>query len=666
MVIRAWGSPAANVWPEMALMVDGRIAKSVTVGQDEPADFKFETELTAGIHEIAAAFLNDAVVGREDRNLYLAQLTIISPEGTAEPALVTRQELAEVAEQREREIVAATEAAIEKHRKADANIRIVDAEGRPVKGVRVTVEQVEHEFLFGCNIYMFDRYRNDVAERGLQAAIRGSVQLRHGRVLLAMVRITTWQTAVRIHRQGSRVVPGNTASASRDTRCYGATSRARRPGRRGNRRRRYSASVYWTSCSGITGGLSSGKWSTNRRICPNLKIDQPYRWARQADPSAYLIVNDYHVLADGCPGFLKLLMEAKQNDVPFDGIGIQAHEPRTMRFPLERVQEILDEYASLGKELHITEFTPTSSGQKISGSHRDGVWDEAAQADYAVKFYRVCFAHPDVARRGRCTRLVARRPARCARLAQPPRARPCEAASGGIRRHWRSAGRDVLRVGRRHPRRSSGAAAGRSCALRGASRLCGHAIRPVRSHGSSPALAGSGARDRIGGSLGAVVVFAVQRLTGLTGPLLWGSGAMLAYVAGSVFHARLGGFVEHRLAPAVNRRRQLLVNHEQRAAGLANEDMSARLVGRTLEAGIDTSGVAAFIRGGKGWRPGYAGRENPAFRCNLRRRLPGRWEGRPCCTWLGATFPMAPMRSCSAKQAWNWRSPWPRTASPRA
>jgi predicted RND superfamily exporter protein/signal transduction histidine kinase len=121
---------------------------------------------------------------------------------------------------------------------------------------------------------------------------------------------------------------------------------------------------------------------------------------------------------------------------------------------------------------------------------------------------------------------------------------------------------------------------------------------------------------RIGsvGLLGVVAVFGVQGVTGVSGPLLWGSGAMIAYAAGSVLHARLGGLVEHRLAPAVNRRRQLLVDHEQRAARLASQDMSARLVGRTLEAGIDTSGVAAFIREGEGWRPGYAGRENPAFR----------------------------------------------------
>jgi GH35 family endo-1,4-beta-xylanase len=125
-----------------------------------------------------------------------------------------------------------------------------------------------------------------------------------------------------------------------------------------------------------------------------VKIDDPYRWAREADPKAYLIVNDYYVLADGQPGFLKLLQDAIKAGVPFDGIGIQAHEPRTMRFPLDQVKRILDRYAALGKELHITEYTPCSGGQPITGSHIQGKWDEAAQADYAAKFYTVCFAHP--------------------------------------------------------------------------------------------------------------------------------------------------------------------------------------------------------------------------------------------------------------------------------
>lgn len=130
---------------------------------------------------------------------------------------------------------------------------------------------------------------------------------------------------------------------------------------------------------------------------PGLKIDEPYRWAREADAKATLIVNDYYVMADGHPPFFRLLQQSISNGVPFDGIGIQAHEPRTVRFPMDRVRWTLDHYATLGKGLHITEFTPTSAGQPITGSAVTGVWDEATQADYAAKFYRVCFAHPAMA-----------------------------------------------------------------------------------------------------------------------------------------------------------------------------------------------------------------------------------------------------------------------------
>ena len=37
VVVRAWGSPAANVWPEMALTVDGRTIKSVNGKITHPA-----------------------------------------------------------------------------------------------------------------------------------------------------------------------------------------------------------------------------------------------------------------------------------------------------------------------------------------------------------------------------------------------------------------------------------------------------------------------------------------------------------------------------------------------------------------------------------------------------------------------------------------------------
>ena len=395
VVVRAWGSPAAGVWPEMGLMVDGRIAKSVTVGSDEPADYRFELELTAGIHEIAAAFLNDAVIGREDRNLYLDHLTIIPPTGTAEPALVTKEELADSVEKLEREIVAATDAAIEKHRKKDAKVRIVDAQGKPVGNVRISVEQTGHEFLFGCNIYMFDRYRdearNDTYKRRFDELFNYATvgfywrwyESERGKPQYDYTdKVVAWCREHRIRMTGHPLLWGNRAGVPPWS--QGQPSPESQRQRVVDIMQRYQGQIDFWEVVNEPSHLAEPK------------IDQPYRWARQAVPAAYLIINDYHVLADGCPRFLQLVTDAKQNGVPFDGIGIQAHEPRTMRFPLDRVQKILDQYAVLGKELHITEFTPASSGKKISGSHREGVWDEAAQADYAVKFYRVCFAHPSM------------------------------------------------------------------------------------------------------------------------------------------------------------------------------------------------------------------------------------------------------------------------------
>jgi len=393
IVIRAWGSPAAGVWPKMALVVDGRPAKTVTVDRGERTDYRFNVELTEGIHEIAAAFLNDAVVAGEDRNLYLDCLTIIPPEGAGEPALVGKAELFEAAEKREREIVAATEGSIEWHRKADARIRILDATGKPVTGVTVSIKQTSHEFLFGCNIYAFERYKTAAQNAAYKQRFeelfnyatvgfywrwyeseRGKPQYDY------TDQVVHWCREREIQMKGHPLLWGNQSGTPPWS--DGQPSPEIQRQRVVDIMQRYQGRITFWEVVNEPSHL------------PELKIDQPYRWAREADPEAYLIVNDYHVLADGCPGFYDLLKGATQNGVPFDGIGIQAHEPRTMRFPLDRVQEILDQYASFGKELHITEYTPTSGGKNITDSHREGIWDEEAQADYAVKFYRVCFAHP--------------------------------------------------------------------------------------------------------------------------------------------------------------------------------------------------------------------------------------------------------------------------------
>ena len=52
VVVRAAGSPAEGVWPEMALLVDGRAVATATVSRGEMADYRLQADLTAGDQDL--------------------------------------------------------------------------------------------------------------------------------------------------------------------------------------------------------------------------------------------------------------------------------------------------------------------------------------------------------------------------------------------------------------------------------------------------------------------------------------------------------------------------------------------------------------------------------------------------------------------------------------
>ena len=396
VVVRARGTPAQGGWPRMALVVDRQRRAQVAVDRPDFADYTFQAELTAGPHTIGVAFTNDLLTKTEDRNLYLDRITIRPPAGAPDPTLASAQELAVEAQKTEDAALEKARQGIEAHRKGDAVVRVVDADGKPVAGAKVTAELTRHDFLFGCNIYMFDRFKTPEENAAykqrfrelLNAATTGfywrGYEPERGKPQYAYTdKVVAWCREHGIRLKGHPLLWGHKAG-----RPTWANDQQPPPDVQRQRVRdilqRYKGKIEFWEVVNEPSHIREPK------------IDAPYRWAREADPEAYLIVNDYYVMANGYPPFLKLLQAAMRNGVPFDGIGIQAHEPRTMRFPLEAVQRILDQYAALGKELHITEFTPASGGKPITGSHVGGKWDEAAQADYAVKFYTLCFAHPAV------------------------------------------------------------------------------------------------------------------------------------------------------------------------------------------------------------------------------------------------------------------------------
>ena len=59
---------------------------------------------------------------------------------------------------KEERLLAEARKRIEEVRKADLTIRVVSPTGEPAVDATVEVEQTGSDFLFGCNIYMFDRF----------------------------------------------------------------------------------------------------------------------------------------------------------------------------------------------------------------------------------------------------------------------------------------------------------------------------------------------------------------------------------------------------------------------------------------------------------------------------------------------------------------------------
>jgi GH35 family endo-1,4-beta-xylanase len=59
---------------------------------------------------------------------------------------------------------------IEQHRQGDATLEVVDAAGKPVAGARIEVRQTGHEFLFGCNAFVFGQLKTPAENKRYEEA----------------------------------------------------------------------------------------------------------------------------------------------------------------------------------------------------------------------------------------------------------------------------------------------------------------------------------------------------------------------------------------------------------------------------------------------------------------------------------------------------------------
>ena len=315
------------------------------------------------------------------------------------------------------DLLAAADARIEKHRKADAVVRVVDASDKPVPGAKITVEQTRHAFLFGCNIFIWDRvpeperqaaYRKQFAELLNYATLPfywPMYEPRQGQPEHARTeRIARWCKEQGILAKGHPL-----AWNMGDPRWL--------PDDLDEIRRLQMARI--DDCVSRFAGLID-RWDVvneathfereefAKQRSPKLSAmwqkagrmeftRECFDHARKANPKATLLINDYRT-DPPYERVIEQLVDA-QGKPMYDVIGIQSHMHGGV-WSNARIWEVCERFARFRVPLHFTETT-ILSGQKSRGRDKGGDWPstpegEAQQAREVVRFYTMLFSHPAV------------------------------------------------------------------------------------------------------------------------------------------------------------------------------------------------------------------------------------------------------------------------------
>ncbi|MDX8035723.1 endo-1,4-beta-xylanase [Lentzea sp. BCCO 10_0856] len=122
-------------------------------------------------------------------------------------------------------------------------------------------------------------------------------------------------------------------------------------------------------------------------------VADAFRWARAADPSAKLYINDYNTEGINAKSnaLYNLVRSLKQQGVPIDGVGIQTHLSTQYGFPTSLRQNI-ERLAALGVDIAITEADvriplPADSNKlNTQASYFRQIWDACHAVPRCVEF----------------------------------------------------------------------------------------------------------------------------------------------------------------------------------------------------------------------------------------------------------------------------------------
>jgi len=330
--------------------------------------------------------------------------------GTA--SLVLPKALCAEEEQKE-QILDQADTRIEKHRKGDAVLRLFGPDGKPLpSGLNVKIEQNQHKFMFGCNIFKLGRCRtpqdNDAYEKQFAALLNFATlpfywwnyERQQGEPDDDRTEeIVRWCKAHSITTKGHPLawnyaqppwLPKEPDSAmllqlNRVERCV----------------RRFKNEIdIWDVVNEAThydrpGCKERAPILTEAisKIGIGAYVRESFKSARKANPKATLLINDYRIDPSYAEKVISQLVDESGQPL-YDVIGIQSHMHGRYWGAL-KAWEVCEQHAKFGKPLHFTETTVVS-GPKAKQNWITTPEGESSQAEQVTEFYRVLFSHPAV------------------------------------------------------------------------------------------------------------------------------------------------------------------------------------------------------------------------------------------------------------------------------
>jgi GH35 family endo-1,4-beta-xylanase len=305
---------------------------------------------------------------------------------------------------------------IEEHRKDNVTVRVTVA-GQPVSGATVLLKMVEHEFLFGCNIFKWDRCRspeeNDLYKRRFSELFNfatlgfywwayeptpGEPGYAYSEQVAMWCKESGIQT--KGHPRAWNFADPRWAKDLEDAELY-----RRQMGRIKDCTQHFAGRInVWDVINEVVGWDREECRKNAPRLTELMKIHDPvafaktcFGMARQGNPSAKLLINDY-ITGQNYVELIEKLVDSEGKPL-YDIIGIQSHM-HSGRWSNEQLWETCERFAKFNVPIHFTELTVLSGSEEFDWGSQKPVSTspegEEKQSAEVERIYTMLFSHPSV------------------------------------------------------------------------------------------------------------------------------------------------------------------------------------------------------------------------------------------------------------------------------